>query len=262
MLTVPERVTYLQSQELVASLSPAGIEALARRMGERDFAAGEALFREGDPGDTIYFIVSGQVEIYKGEETSPTILAVLEAHDLFGDMAVFGEGVRTTSARARSPLVVLFLKEKAIKILIQNSPETAFGFFRILSDRLKRMNEYVTALTRGGASRATLAVVAGPDQGKTVSMVGNRLEIGRSAGSPLLETFRMSLDDPSAELARRHAEIVFQEGGFFLRDLGGKGGTRLNGEPIEEPVALQTGDRIGVGGNELRFDLPAGGDGV
>lgn len=257
MLTVPERIQFLKGQQLLTSLTPDGVESLARRMGEREFAAGEVLFREGDAGDTIYFIVKGEVEIFKGEEAKPTILAVLEAPDLFGDMAVLGEGVRTTSARARGPLSVLFLKEKAIKVLIQNIPETAFGFFRILTDRLKRMNEYVAALAGRQAVRARLTVVEGPDQGQTAAMIGSRIEIGRRGGSPIEETFRLSLGDPSPDLARHHAEIVFQEGGFFLRDLGSKAGTFLNGERIEEAMDLQPGDTVRLGANTLRFDLPA-----
>lgn len=256
MLSISERIEFLKNQELLASLSPETVEGIVKRMGEREFADHEIIFREGDAGDTLYFIVKGGVEIFKGEENASTVLAVLEAPDLFGDMAVLGEGIRTTSARARGPVNLLFLKDKAIKILIQNTPETAFGLFRILTHRLARMNEYVTALATKHAVRATLTVIEGPDRGHSVSMVGNRLEIGRRGGSPLEESFRCSLNDPSAGLARRHAEIVFQHGAFFLKDLGSKEGTSLNDEKIENPVDLQSGDTITVGATRLKFEIP------
>jgi len=257
VLTTAERVAFLRTQSLLAPLAPDILEGLAGRCGEREFAAGEVLFEEGDPGDAIYFIVSGEVEVFTGDPERPIVLAVLEPPDLFGDMAVFDDGVRTTSARSRGPLTVLFLKDKAIRILIQKAPETAFGFFRILTHRLKRMNEHVAALSGGQPVRATLTIVEGPDHGRATPMAGHRIELGRRGGSPLEEAFRLSLSDSSADLARRHAEVFHHQGDFFLRDLGSKAGTTLNGARVTSTVDLQAGDIIGLGATRIRFEPAA-----
>ncbi len=257
MLTVAQRIEALQRQEVLAALGPEAMESLVRRMGERELAAGEWLFLEGDPGDAIFFIAEGEVEILRGSDTDPVVLAVLEAPDLFGEMAVFTDGIRTSSARARGPAKLFFLKEKAIKVLIQNVPEIAFGFFRILTQRVRRMNDYVTALTGRQAVRARLTVIEGPDAGRSVAMVGTRMEIGRSAGSPLEETVRVSLSDRDPGLARHHAEVTCHGGDFFLRDLGTPGGTLLNGEKVvDDAVDLRPGDQIVVGATRIRFEVP------
>src|SRR5437016_12561035 len=54
-------------------------------------------------------------------------------------------------------------------------------------------------------------------------------------------------------LSRRHAEIVHDEGTWYVRDCGSVNGTMLNGVKIADPVALHPGDRIALGDSELVF---------
>src|SRR4051812_41003488 len=53
----------------------------------------------------------------------------------------------------------------------------------------------------------------------------------------------------AADVSRRHARIVRRDDGYYLEDLGSRGGTRLNDEPLGDPVRLRDGDRIGIGGS-------------
>ncbi len=54
-------------------------------------------------------------------------------------------------------------------------------------------------------------------------------------------------------LSRRHAEIVFDHGTWYVRDCGSVNGTLLNGVKIAEPVPLRAGDRIALGDSEVVF---------
>ncbi len=54
------------------------------------------------------------------------------------------------------------------------------------------------------------------------------------------------------DASRRHAEIVFEGGGFHVRDLGSTNGTFVNGEPVDQR-ALQPGDRIQIGSQTITF---------
>lgn len=80
---------------------------------------------------------------------------------------------------------------------------------------------------------------------------------------------RCDLTIPSPDASRRHAEIVYQDGGYVLRDLGSTNGTYVNGRRVQQH-ALETGDRIEIGGDLVTFcridpaldavDLADGGD--
>jgi phosphoserine phosphatase RsbU/P len=86
--------------------------------------------------------------------------------------------------------------------------------------------------------------------------------------SPLFSPFRQSLQDGTVSigrasdctipikdryLSRRHAEIIAQEGGWFVKDLGSANGTYLNGARVERDSPLRTGDRIRLGDTEIVF---------
>lgn len=83
----------------------------------------------------------------------------------------------------------------------------------------------------------------------------------RGASWPLLPlttlgrapTNTIVLDDAFCSL--EHAQIVWRGGQWWLEDRRSSNGTRLNGEPIREPVVVSSGDVIGVGRVQLRLEL-------
>jgi CRP-like cAMP-binding protein len=253
MLTVEQKRDLLAKSDLFHSLPPEALELVAKRSGERSLAAGERLFAEGDLGDALFFVVEGAVEIVKGEPDAPHVLAVLEPPDVFGEMAVLAEGVRTTAARARAPSTLLFLKAKAIRILIQNSPSVAFGLFKVLIRRLALANETIVSLREQGRVRARLTAVAGPDAGRTFAVVRRRVEIGRAGAGGAEDGARVGLSDPTNRIARSHAELSQAGESFFLRPLAAGAPTLINGEAAEGAVELQEGDEISLGPVVLRF---------
>ncbi|GAC1394126.1 MAG: hypothetical protein NVSMB47_02660 [Polyangiales bacterium] len=69
--------------------------------------------------------------------------------------------------------------------------------------------------------------------------------IGRS------DTCAITIDDSA--ISREHAEIVVRDGRAFLRDLGSRNGVRIDGARVYEEIELRSGDRIGVGHQDLVF---------
>jgi anti-anti-sigma factor len=71
--------------------------------------------------------------------------------------------------------------------------------------------------------------------------------IGRRSDSDIL------IDDPS--VSRRHAQILYRDGRYYLVDLGSSNGTTLNGRPVTRPAPLAEGDVLQLGGTRLTFTL-------
>lgn len=253
MLSVEQKRDLLAKSDLFHAFLADAVEMVAKRAGERTLAAGEALFAEGEFGDTLFFVVEGAIEIFKGDSAAPHVLAVLEPPDFFGEMAVLSEGIRTTSARAKVPTTLLFLKAKAIRILIQNTPAVAFGLFKVLIRRLDRANDTIVMLRDQGKVRAKLAVVEGPDAGRTFAIVRRRVELGRAGVGGVEDGSRVDLSDPTNRIARAHAELAQSGDGFFLKPLAEGTATLVNGEALEGAVELAEGDEIKIGPAVLRF---------
>ena len=95
-----------------------------------------------------------------------------------------------------------------------------------------------------------LKIVEGKATGESVALHAPRFLIGWSPECHL----RPGDDD----VAERHCELLIRDGHLALRDLGGSGGTMLNGHRIARQCAarLRSGDRIGVGG--AVFELAVG----
>lgn len=91
-----------------------------------------------------------------------------------------------------------------------------------------------------------LTIQAGEDAGKVHYIDGGRTTMGRSVNNDLQIVDR--------RMSRTHAEVFEQGGAYYVRDLGSKNGTLLNGSPVTLPILLNEGDVIQVGDSEVVFE--------
>lgn len=101
------------------------------------YAPGEIIFAEGDPGDKMYVIRSGEVEIL----IDGTVLEVLTPGGIFGEMALIDGSPRVATARAKTACEVAPLSEKTFLFLVHETPFFAIAVMRTLVGRLRRMDE-------------------------------------------------------------------------------------------------------------------------
>ncbi len=81
---------------------------------------------------------------------------------------------------------------------------------------------------------------------RTVQFDGTRLTLGRDPSNDVVLT--------NPNVSRFHAEVIAADGGYELRDLGSRNGTRINGQLIGDRAVMQTGSEIGIGPFRLIFD--------
>ena len=130
-----ERVIFLRKVPLFEALPPQELEPIAAVAEEEDFSEGELLAVRGEPGDTLYVIVDGQVQVLGADERE---LAVRGPGDVIGEMAVISSKPRVASLVAMSEVRVLELHKPAFEAILRERPETALAMMRILCDLLAR----------------------------------------------------------------------------------------------------------------------------
>ena len=119
------RRDFLRSWELVrhvpffASLSQSGIADLARSLRRWDAAENIVVVRRGRRGDSMYFVVSGEVEV----EIDPPVR--IGAGGFFGEMALLGEGVRTATVTTTRATTLLVLDIADFRTMMALHPELA-----------------------------------------------------------------------------------------------------------------------------------------
>src|SRR5512140_968014 len=137
----------------IAVLQAMDDDALARvgaALEEKSYADGQTVFTEGDPGDSMYFIVKGCIRIEKRTQVTGAahkILAVLEAGDYFGEMALLDQKPRSASAVAAGGARILRLSKAAFDEMQGQSSmagmSVLFAMIRTSSERIRRLSTQV-----------------------------------------------------------------------------------------------------------------------
>lgn len=124
------------------SLPPDELDHLMSELEVLNLASGEILFREGDPGEHLYIVVKGELEILMAPGTSNELLLnLLYEGEYLGEMSLVQPGGhRTASARARGDVVLLTMSRKQFLDLIQRHPELSSAMVSVLSQRLDNTN--------------------------------------------------------------------------------------------------------------------------
>lgn len=101
------------------------------------FSAGQEIFREGEPGEVMYFVQEGEVEIRIGDE----LIDVERQGGILGEMALIEHKPRSASAIARSDCKLVPIAEKQFTFLVQETPFFALQVMRVMANRLRRQDE-------------------------------------------------------------------------------------------------------------------------
>ena len=108
----------------------------ARASYQRSFAAGETIFDEGDSGDKLYVIRSGEVELSRTTQAGQRVVARLGAGDFFGELGVVLGRPCTNRAVAVCNTRVLELDRETLQAMCLAEPEIAIRMIRVLASRL------------------------------------------------------------------------------------------------------------------------------
>lgn len=99
--------------------------------------AGTTIFREGDERDFLYAVQQGEVELFiRGQ-----LVETVGPGGVFGEMALLERTNRGATAVAKSDAKVVAVDEKRFLFLVQQTPNFALHMMRVLSDRLRRMDD-------------------------------------------------------------------------------------------------------------------------
>ncbi len=111
------------------------------------FTDGEILFREGAPGDHMYVIQSGRVEVITTRNGTEVRLATLGEGDIIGEMAIFGQEPRSATVRAVGEVRALTVDRKNLLRRISEDPSMAFRVIQMLTRRVRELNDEIVRLS-------------------------------------------------------------------------------------------------------------------
>ncbi len=110
---------------------------------------GIIIIRQGEPGDCMYEIQEGQVEVIKEKDGKEIQLAVLGKGDFFGEMAIFDREVRSATVRAKGEVRALTIDKRAFLRRITGDPSLAFRIVERMSRRIRELDAEIVRLKTG-----------------------------------------------------------------------------------------------------------------
>jgi CRP/FNR family cyclic AMP-dependent transcriptional regulator len=136
-LLLIEKELLLKSLSIFSETPETILAELAPLMQQKEVELGTLIFEEGEPGDCMYIIFSGEIEIHKGK----TMLAVLKEKEVFGELSLLDAETRSASATAKTDCLLFKIDQEPFYELIESRPEVAMGFIKILCKRLRQLND-------------------------------------------------------------------------------------------------------------------------
>jgi NADH dehydrogenase len=109
-------------------------------MSQEHYEPGQDVFRQGDLGDRLYIILSGEAEVRRAEGNAEALLARLGPGQTFGEMALVNMATRNATVRCTAPMDVLSLPKKDFAVLSANIPDLRKSFERLAQDRADKQH--------------------------------------------------------------------------------------------------------------------------
>lgn len=144
-----KNLQFLANTELFKSLSDTQLTRISQDIIPRRYAQGEVIFREGDPGEVLYMVKSGQVRIFingfDGSETSVILFG--RSGEIFGELAVIDGLPRSATAVAISPTTLYIIERQAFSRHMRQMPQLSFNFMHELTKKVRYNTRQMDSLT-------------------------------------------------------------------------------------------------------------------
>ena len=142
-LSLMERILFLRRVPIFADLPPADLKQVAAVMREVVFAADEALVNQGELGDEMFIIVSGEVRVLVTPEHQKDAREVARRlpGDQVGEMAIISREPRFATLIAVGVVRALCINQKQFEGILRERPEICLAMMRVLSQRLKEASK-------------------------------------------------------------------------------------------------------------------------
>jgi CRP/FNR family cyclic AMP-dependent transcriptional regulator len=143
-----ERIAdFLATVPLFRELDRQALRRFAELTREQRFAKGARIVREGDPGDALFIVRSGEVKVELiAQDGREVILGVLGVGDHFGELSLIDGQPRSAHVVATVPSVLLVLRRGDFRKQVEEQPQVAWALLGELSRRLRQADGTIGSL--------------------------------------------------------------------------------------------------------------------
>lgn len=137
----------LARSPLLANLPPESLARLAASARRRSYRRGEVIFHQGDPGDSLHFLIEGRVKVVLDAESGDeAVIAILGPGDCFGELALIDGEPRSATVETLEPVQTISLSRADFMSFIRSNPQAAERMMVALAGMVRRADESMADL--------------------------------------------------------------------------------------------------------------------
>ena len=234
-------IEAIAATPLFADLERWTIERIASRASPVELEAGEWLFRQNEPPDSLYVLVAGRLEVVIGDDGAEVVVNVLHPGAVIGELGLLSGEARSASIRARRDSRLLRVSAEEFDRLLREGPVSR-SLLGTLATQLQRSRAQTVA---GADVSTTLAVVpagGGGDFDPVAAMLAQELReygsvavLDRDSGDPVSTLERAERDHDRVLLVARASAVTDRWRAFCIRQADRVVALAGPGPPAAEP---------------------------
>ncbi|CAN5768922.1 Crp/Fnr family transcriptional regulator [soil metagenome] len=137
MMMPEEKVRLLSMMEVLESLSQEELKELSQRVPDTHVEKGRIFYTPEEKSERLFMLKKGRVRLYTvAPDGRELTLAIVDAGQVFGEMALTAQQLRGAYAEAMEPVVVCAMSRNQLEELVRDKPEVGIKLISILSERL------------------------------------------------------------------------------------------------------------------------------
>jgi CRP/FNR family transcriptional regulator, cyclic AMP receptor protein len=195
-------------------LPPTDLEQARQAFFEKNVPRGDVIFMEEEPADSLYFLISGVVKLFKtSAQGKEQIISLARPGDVLNDISIFDDGPNEVSAQAVSPVLLYGIKKDRFQMLIQRYPQITGRIVKALAAHTRQLITLVEDLSfkhvPGRVAKILLQTIGGTDgaQRLTQQEMANMAGTAREVVARSLKT----LDEQGLIKMERHSILILDK---------------------------------------------------
>ncbi len=187
-----DKVKLLLGSSLFCDLSNTDLAELATHTELRSLRAKQMVVLQGTPGNEMYAVLHGRLKVIRSSaEGKEATISILEAGEMFGEIAMLDGGLRTASVETLEPCELLVLRRENVMQYLDRHPQVMHQMIAALCQRLRSVDDFLQDAMflnlpqRLGKTLRQLALQHGikDDEGVTIDLKLTQQELANMVGS-------------------------------------------------------------------------------
>jgi CRP/FNR family cyclic AMP-dependent transcriptional regulator len=137
-------LSVLRNHPIFCDLEPEALDQLCRYAKHSTLKRGASIFSKGDPGNSLFAVISGTVKIsISSADGRNAILNLISAGEIFGEVALLDGRARTADATANTNCEIFIIDRREFIPFVRSQPALAMKFIELLCTRLRWTSDQV-----------------------------------------------------------------------------------------------------------------------